>query len=82
LTTGDPVGHPSCEGGASTGTHIHIARKYNGEWIAADGVIPFNLEGWTAVNGDAAYRGTLIRNNIILTASENAEMESQLEAGR
>ncbi len=28
-----PLGHPSCEGGVSTGTHLHIARKYNGEWI-------------------------------------------------
>ena len=48
LTAGQPLGHPSCEGGTTTGTHIHIARKYNGEWIAADGSIPFNLEGWVA----------------------------------
>jgi LysM repeat protein len=35
---GDFLGHPSCEGGFSTGTHIHFARKYNGEWIMADGL--------------------------------------------
>jgi murein DD-endopeptidase MepM/ murein hydrolase activator NlpD len=31
---GQRIGHPSCEGGVSTGTHVHIARRYNGEWIA------------------------------------------------
>lgn len=45
VKTGDPIGHPSCEGGSATGTHIHIARKYNGEWIPAYGALPFNLEG-------------------------------------
>jgi len=24
-------------GGTATGTHIHIARKYNGEWLPAEG---------------------------------------------
>jgi hypothetical protein len=43
---GDALGHPSCEGGRSTGKHVHLARKYNGEWIAADGPIPFVLSGW------------------------------------
>ncbi len=28
------LGHPSCEGGTSTGSHVHVARKFNGEWIA------------------------------------------------
>ena len=57
LKKGDPIGFPSCEGGEATGTHVHIARKYNGEWMPADSVIPFNLEGWIAHNGDAAYQG-------------------------
>ncbi|MEK6222725.1 MAG: M23 family metallopeptidase, partial [Chloroflexota bacterium] len=35
------LGKPSCKGGASTGTHLHFARKYNGEWIAAGGGLPF-----------------------------------------
>ena len=61
LKTGDPVGHPSCEGGESTGTHVHIARKYNGEWIPAEGTLAFNLEGWVAHNGSYAYQGTLTR---------------------
>lgn len=35
VTTGDKLGFPSCEGGVSTGTHLHISRRYNGEWIPA-----------------------------------------------
>ena len=65
---GDRLGHPSCEGGASTGTHVHLARKYNGEWILADGVIPFDLNGWVAARGDAEYLGTLTRDGQTITA--------------
>lgn len=36
VAVGDPVGYASCAGGFSTATHLHIARKYNGEWIVAD----------------------------------------------
>ncbi|MCZ7544551.1 MAG: M23 family metallopeptidase [Anaerolineae bacterium] len=35
VVTGDPLGQASCEGGVSYATHVHIARKYNGEWIPA-----------------------------------------------
>jgi murein DD-endopeptidase MepM/ murein hydrolase activator NlpD len=35
VQTGDNIGHPSCEGGFSNATHMHIARRYNGEWIPA-----------------------------------------------
>lgn len=65
---GDRLGHPSCEGGLATGTHVHIARKYNGEWIAADGPMPFVLSGWTAHAGDVAYLGTLTRGDQVVTA--------------
>jgi hypothetical protein len=68
LKAGDPVGHPSCEGGSSTGTHVHIARKYNGEWLQADGMLPFNLEGWIAHNGRLPYLGTLTRMSQTVTA--------------
>lgn len=56
LKAGDPVGRPSCEGFYlySPGTHLHISRRYNGEWIATDcpaclpGVAapPFVMSGW------------------------------------
>lgn len=76
VKTGDPIGHPSCEGGKATGTHIHIARKYNGEWIPADGALPFNLNGWVARNGAAEYLGTLTRFGKITVASESASSAS------
>jgi hypothetical protein len=64
----DRIGHASCEGGISTGTHLHIARKYNGEWIAADGPIPFVLSGWTAFAGEKPYVGKLIKGDKIIPA--------------
>lgn len=66
---GDFLGHPSCEGGYATGTHVHIARKFNGEWMAADGPIPFVLTGWTVHEGSKAYKGTLTRDGETVTAS-------------
>jgi murein DD-endopeptidase MepM/ murein hydrolase activator NlpD len=69
LHTGERIGHPSCEGGRATGTHVHIIRKLNGEWIPADGPIPFVLDGWVAHAGDAPYLGTLTRGTEVITAS-------------
>jgi LasA protease len=68
LKKGDPVGYPSCEGGDATGTHIHIARKYNGEWIPVNSAISFNLEGWIASLGDSPREGTLMRGDMIVSA--------------
>src|SRR5271157_4668494 len=45
LHAGDRIGHPSCEGGVATGTHVHLARRYNGEWIPADGPLPLYWMG-------------------------------------
>ena len=73
---GDKIAHPSCEGGTSTGTHVHIARKYNGEWILAEGPLAFNLEGWVAKNGDRPYLGTLTRFSKIVTACECSDSGS------
>ena len=61
LKTGDFVGHPSCKGGVATGTHVHIARKYNGEWMAADGPVPFVMDGWVPHAGEKPYEGTLTK---------------------
>jgi LasA protease len=62
------IGHASCEGGTSTGTHVHIARKYNGEWIAADGPIPFVMDGWRVTAGDKPYLGNLINGDQTIIA--------------
>ncbi|MBZ0283290.1 MAG: LysM peptidoglycan-binding domain-containing protein [Anaerolineae bacterium] len=71
VQVGDQIGKPSCEGGFSNGTHIHIARRYNGEWIpvTCDGCSPNNLppflmSGWTMyglINQE--YQGYMIKGN-------------------
>lgn len=76
VDTGDLLGHPSCEGGISTGTHIHLARKYNGEWIPAGGPLPFGLGGWIAHSGAAAYKGTMTRDGATITACTCANAQS------
>jgi LasA protease len=68
LKAGARIGHPSCEGGVASGTHVHMARKFNGEWIAADSPLPFNLGGWVAYNGERPYLGTLVRGEEVLIA--------------
>ena len=75
LRSGKPVGHPSCEGGISTGTHVHLARKFNGVWIPADGPVPFNLSGWVASGTGEEYVGTLTRNG---TVSESFDGNSTI----
>jgi LasA protease len=81
VKAGDPIGYPSCEGGRVTGTHVHIARKYNGEWILADGPLAFNLEGWIAHNGSREYKGTLTRGGAVVTACECSDFQSQIMSG-
>jgi LasA protease len=63
LQRGDKMGHPSCEGGPADGSHVHIARKFNGEWIAADGPLPFVMSGWTAQAGFRPFDGSLTRGD-------------------
>lgn len=72
----DRIGHASCEGGIATGTHLHLARKYNGEWVAADGPISFVLSGWTAVAGESPYLGNLVRGNQVITADVNSQSKA------
>jgi LasA protease len=80
VKAGDPLGHPSCEGGHATGTHVHIARKYNGEWIPAGGPLAFDLEGWVAQNGSQPYEGSLTRYSQTITASVGADSISHIQS--
>lgn len=82
LKQGDVIGYPSCDGGRSTGTHIHIARKYNGEWMLAGGAVPFNLEGWVVSNGSADYQGFLEKDGRILRACVCSDKDSQITSQR
>jgi LasA protease len=68
VKAGDLLGHPSCEGGRATGTHFHIARRFNGEWIPAGGTIPFVLDDWVAHAGSVPYQGTLTRGSKVVQA--------------
>lgn len=72
LFADERVGHPSCEGGFSNATHIHIARKYNGEWIPADGPLPFNLDGWISSGTGVEYNGFLSRGSESIEAWDSA----------
>jgi LasA protease len=76
LNQDDKIGHPSCEGGVATGTHVHIARKYNGEWILADGPMPFVLSGWTTHAGNQPYLGKLTKDDMVAQASTSGTMET------
>jgi LasA protease len=80
LKRGDAIGHPSCEGGDATGSHVHVARKYNGEWVPAEGILAFNMEGWIAHSGGEAYLGTLTRNSQEVVACVNPNSKSFLQS--
>jgi hypothetical protein len=80
LRTGDPMGYPSSEGGEATGTHVHIARKYNGEWIMVDSPIAFDVGGWIVREGAKPYLGTLSRNGITVTACTCSDLYSSVPA--
>jgi LasA protease len=82
MKAGDVIGHPSCERGKATGTHVHIGRKYNGEWIPADSVIPFNLDGWVASSAGTAYFGSLSRNGRLIRANTSGDAGSQIISDR
>lgn len=69
LEAGDRVGHPSCEGGKSTGTHLHIARKYNGEWVPAEGPLAFVMSGWKTKSGSEFLQGWLVKGEEVRQAS-------------
>jgi LasA protease len=78
VQTNTPLGHPSCEGGQATGTHIHLVRKYNGEWLAADGPLPMVLSGWVAHAGELSYEGTLEKDGQIVSARPDGSSGSTI----
>lgn len=78
VNQGDIIGLPSCVGGNATGTHVHIARKYNGEWIEADGPIPFVLSGWQVSAGVSPYLGTLTKDGVTISASDKGAYTARI----
>ncbi len=70
VEAGNILGYASCLGGYATATHLHIARRYNGEWIPADcnrcrfdvATPPFVMSGWRVVGlGSQLYQGFMVR---------------------
>jgi LasA protease len=78
LKAGERIGHPSCEGGFSTGTHLHIARRFNGEWIPSDGPLPFNLDGWISRGDGYEYNGYLVKNGVTIEAMQGRKPENEI----
>lgn len=78
VRAGDRIGHPSCEGGESSGTHVHIARRYNGKWISADGTTPFIMDGWTSEGTGIEYDGYLVKNDQKVEAWNARKPENQI----
>ncbi len=78
VQAGDRLGHPSCEGGRATASHVHLSRKYNGEWVPADTYAPFVLSGWVAHAGASAYLGTLTRGDRVVEACACAKAYTEI----
>jgi murein DD-endopeptidase MepM/ murein hydrolase activator NlpD len=76
--TGDIIGYASCEGGFSSGTHLHIARRYNGVWIAADSKCPFVMDGWVPVSIGIEYDGFLENENLTIEAWNGRTIYNQI----
>ena len=75
---GERIGHPSCEGGIANAAHLHLARKYNGEWIPADGRLPFTLSGWASSGNGLEYDGFFKRGSKLLEAAEGITETNQI----
>lgn len=85
VKAGTPIGHPSCQGFdlSAVATHLHIARRYNGEWMPADcwacapGVPapPLMLSGWR-VRGipNQIYQGTLENGGQVRRADQGRDL--------
>lgn len=72
VSQGQKIGYASCEGGACSGIHIHMARKFNGEWILAGGAIPLVLSRWVMTAG-AEGEWRLVRGGGAVIASKDCK---------
>lgn len=79
LEVGARIGHPSCEGGMSNAAHLHFARRYNGEWIPADGNIPFVLDGWVSSGTGNDYDGYLIKGDQSVEALDGQNQINEIK---
>ena len=82
VNAGDRIGRPSCEGGVSNGTHIHIARRYNGEWMPVDCTAcapsqqrpAWVMSGWTLAGlPGQVYQGYMVKGTEQRVADQGRE---------
>ena len=78
VAQGDIIGYASCEGGLSNSSHLHFARRYNGEWMEAGGPVPIELSGWTVQPSLVPYEGIMKNGAQIREACECWEAEKNL----
>jgi LasA protease len=80
VNAGDPVGQSACTGGFSTATHLHIGRRYNGEWMPADcsacrpgfQTPAFTMSGWVVAGlVGQEYQGYLKQGTTTLQAEQS-----------
>lgn len=90
VNTGDRLGRTSCAGGFSTATHLHISRRFNGEWLPADCqncinelIIPnFEMGGWRTIGiEDQYYQGFMINNEQQIQAEQGREVDTNRISG-
>ncbi len=78
VQAGDLIGRPSCDGGVSNATHLHIGRRYNGEWLPADcsncrnnRPPPFVMSNWVIFAlPNQEYQGYMVRDGEQRTAEQ------------
>ena len=78
IKRGDVLGYASCEGGLSNSSHVHLARRYNGEWLEAGGPVPFVLSGWEVQPSLSPYEGFISKGTESRQACECWEPEMNL----
>ncbi len=79
INAGDKIGRPSCEGGFSTATHLHLGRKYNGIWISADDPNhPFDMDNWIPERDYDEYSGRLRRDGAIIESWDGVNPINQI----
>ena len=75
---GDVIGYASCEGGLSNSSHLHFARRYNGEWMAVGGPVPLELDGWVVQPSLIPYEGFIVNGSETREACECWDPEKNL----
>lgn len=79
VRAGERIGHPSCEGGVANASHLHLARRYNGEWIPSFGTLPFVMDNWVSASSGTLYDGTMQRDGQAVEACECRDPRNMLQ---